>query len=189
MKGHIRERGKGNWYAVIDVRDPATDKRRRKWHSLDAKGKREAQIECANLISTIERGTYVEANKITVKEYMAHWLTHIRPQVAPRTFERYEEIATKNIAPMLGAIIIGKLKPIQITDAYAKALVGGRRDGKGGLSARTVDHIHRVLKQALGQAVRWEMLIRNPADAVGKRMRGRDVFAIARSQPIVKASG
>jgi integrase len=66
---------------------------------------------------------------------------------------------------VLGAIIIGKLKPIQISNAYAKALVSGRQDGKG-LSARTVGHIHRVLKQALGQAVRWEMLSRNPADAV-----------------------
>jgi hypothetical protein len=26
--------------------------------------------------------------------------------------------------------------------------------------------MHRVLKQALGQAVRWELLVRNPADAV-----------------------
>ncbi len=47
MKGHIRERGKGNWYAVLDIRDPATGKRKRKWHSLKATGKREAQIECA----------------------------------------------------------------------------------------------------------------------------------------------
>jgi hypothetical protein len=100
MRGHIRERprGSGNWYAVIDVHDPSTGKRKRKWHSLDANGKREAQIECAKLISAIERGTYVEANKIAVKEYMVHWLAHIRPQVAPRTFERYEEIATKNSA-------------------------------------------------------------------------------------------
>jgi hypothetical protein len=29
MKGHIRERGKGNWYAVLSVRDPATGKRKR----------------------------------------------------------------------------------------------------------------------------------------------------------------
>ena len=51
MKGHVRERGAGNWYAVIDLRDPTTGKRKRKWHSLEAKGKREAQIECARLIS------------------------------------------------------------------------------------------------------------------------------------------
>ena len=40
MRGHVRERGRGHWYAVIDIRDPVTGKRRRKWHSLaDAKGK------------------------------------------------------------------------------------------------------------------------------------------------------
>jgi integrase len=56
---------------------------------------------------------------------------------------------------------------VQITDAYAKALAGERRDGKqGGLSPRTVGHMHRVLKQGLSQAVRWESLNRNPADAV-----------------------
>jgi integrase len=29
-----------------------------------------------------------------------------------------------------------------------------------------VTHLHRVLKQALGQAVKWKLLIRNPVDAV-----------------------
>jgi hypothetical protein len=63
MKGHVRKRGKGNWYAVVDARDPATGKRRRKWHSLKAKGKREAQIECADLISCLAHGTYLEPDK------------------------------------------------------------------------------------------------------------------------------
>jgi hypothetical protein len=44
MRGHVRERGKGNWYAVLSVRDPETGKRKVKFVSLpDAKGKREAQ--------------------------------------------------------------------------------------------------------------------------------------------------
>jgi hypothetical protein len=43
MRGHIRQRGEGHWYAVIDIRDPVTGTRRRKWISLpDCKGKREA---------------------------------------------------------------------------------------------------------------------------------------------------
>ena len=42
-----------------------------------------------------------------------------------------------------------------------------RSDRKaGGLFPRTVGHMHRVLKQALGQAVRWELLTRNPAEGV-----------------------
>src|SRR5262249_33594567 len=63
-------------------------------------------------------------------------------------------------------VILSKLQPAQISNAYAKALASGRRDGKGGLSPRTVHHMHRVLKQALGQAVKWQLLARNPADAV-----------------------
>jgi hypothetical protein len=46
MKGHIRERSPGKWAIILDVRDPATGKRRRKWHSFSGT-KREAQIECA----------------------------------------------------------------------------------------------------------------------------------------------
>jgi integrase len=79
---------------------------------------------------------------------------------------RPAEIAKKNIAPLLGNAILAKLKPAQLSEAYRNALSEGRRDGKGGLSPRTVLHMHRVLKQALKQGVRWELLHRNPADAV-----------------------
>jgi integrase len=166
MRGHIRARGKGNWYAVLDLRDPATGKRRRKWHALKAKGKREAQIECADLISRLAHGTYLEPDKTTLAEFLDRWLEHTKANVAPRTHERYAEIAKKNIAPLLGNAILAKLKPAQISEAYRKALSEGRRDGKGGLSARTVLHMHRMLKLALKQTVQWELLHRNPADAV-----------------------
>jgi hypothetical protein len=99
MKGHVRERGKGNWYAVVDLRDPATGNRKRKWHSLEAKGKREAQIACADLISQISHGLYLPPDKTTVVEFLDRWLDSLRPSVAPRTHERYVEIARKNIAP------------------------------------------------------------------------------------------
>jgi integrase len=52
------------------------------------------------------------------------------------------------------------------TPVYARARAAGRRDGSGGLSARTVTHMHRILRGALQQAVRWQLLARNPADAV-----------------------
>jgi integrase len=168
MKGHVRERpaGSGNWYAVVDTRDPSTGKRKRKWHSLEATGKRQAQIECARIICDIKGGTYLEPDKTTVAQFLVQWLEHIKPNVSARTHERYSEIANKNIVPLIGAAKLGQLKPLQISQAYATALASGRRDGKGGLSPRTVLHIHRVLKQALAQAVRWQILIRNPVDAV-----------------------
>src|SRR5215469_4275183 len=174
MRGHVRERGKGNWYAVLDVRDPATGKRRRKWHSLQAKGKREAQIECAQLISALKGGTYFEPAKITVAAHMERWLEHVRSQVSPKTFERYCGVVRGNILPALGGILLAKLQPAQISETYAKAIAGGRRDGKGGLSPASVLYMHRLLKEALAVAVsEWRLLTWNPADAVKAPKLGR----------------
>jgi integrase len=165
MKGHIRERSPGHWAIILDIPDPRTGKRRRKWHSFKGT-KRQAQIESARLISEFKSGNAVEPSKTTVAEYLDKWLEHIKSQVSPRTAERYAELARKNIAPLIGGVALTKLTPMAISTAYSTAMVSGRRDGGGGLSPRTVHHCHRVLKQALAQAVRWQMLLRNPVDAV-----------------------
>ena len=102
MKGHIRERSPGHWAVILDVRDPATGKRRRKWHSF-AGTKRQAQIECARLISEMQRGTYIEPGKITVAQFLERWLEHVKSRVSPRTHERYAEIVRTNINPRFWA--------------------------------------------------------------------------------------
>src|SRR6478672_273660 len=88
MKGHIRERSPGHWAIVIDVRDPATGKRRRKWHSLKGT-KRQAQIECARLISGLQNGTCVDPSRMPVAAYFGHWLEYMRAHVSPRSLECY----------------------------------------------------------------------------------------------------
>jgi integrase len=166
MKGSLKERSPGHWGIIIDVPDPATGKRRRKWHSFNGT-KRQAQIECARLISALQTGDYLEPSKTTLAQFLERWLAHIKTQVTPKSYERYAGLVRQNIVPLLGAVVLTKLKPAQISTAYAVALAGGRKDGKdGGLSPRSVGHMHRVLKQALGQAVKWQDLTRNPADAV-----------------------
>ena len=170
MKGSIRQRSPGHYAIILDLIDATTGNRRRKWHSFKG-SKREAQIECARLISAKQGGTYLEPSKTTLKQYLEKWLEHIKPNVAPRSHQRYEELALKNIAPLLGDVILSKLQPIQISGAYAKAVATGRRDGKGGLSARTVHHMHRVLRGALTQAVKWNLLIKNPCDMLERKDR------------------
>jgi len=165
MKGSIRERSPGRWAIILDIPDPQTGKRRRKWHSFEG-NKREAQIESAKLIAAVQTGNYLEPNKITLATFLARWLNHMKSQVTPKSHERYSGIVNQNLSPALGAVHLTKLKPAQISAAYSAALASGRRDGTGGLAPRTVGHMHRVLKQALGQAIRWELLTRNPADAV-----------------------
>jgi integrase len=118
------------------------------------------------LISELSRGAYIDPSRETLAAFLDRWLDHMRGQVAPRSYERYAEIARKNLIPLLGALTLTKLQPAHIDAAYAKALTSGHRKGRGGLSARTVTHMHRVLRRALQQAVQWQLLARNPADAV-----------------------
>jgi integrase len=164
MKGHLRERSPGHWAIVIDVRDSQTGKRKRRWHSF-AGTKRQVQVECARLLTELKAGTAVEPSRITLAAFFERWLEHMRGQVSPRSHERYAELCRKNLVPLLGHLTLAKLQPTHISQAYAKALASGRRDGTGGLSARTVTHMHRVLREALQQAVSWQLLARNPADA------------------------
>ena len=160
MRGSIVQRGR-SWAIIVDERD-ASGRRRRRWHSH--KGTRKsAEAECARLIAALNAGTHVDPTRETVSAFLDRWLEHMQGQVSSRSHERYTELARKNLAPLLGALALSKLQPAHISQAYAKALASGRRDGTGGLSARTVTHMHRVLHEALQQAVVWRLLANNPA--------------------------
>jgi integrase len=166
MKGHVRERGKGNWYAVLSVRDPQTGARKVKFVSLpDATGKREAQQALARIVTELDSGTFIEPDKTTVAVFLQRWLAHIKTQISAASFERYCELANI-IIPALGAVQLTKLRPEHISGMYSKALEGGRRDGKGGLSPRTVHQLHTMLKQALAQACIWRAIPYNPTGLV-----------------------
>ena len=166
MKGHVRERGRGNWCAVIDIRDPETGKRKRKWHSLPGcKGKRQAQSECARIITEMGNGAYVEPSKTTVAQFLERWLSKSRRRSRHAPMSDTPRSPGKILFPLSARSSLPSYGPAHISAAYAKALASGRRDGKGGLSPRTVHHMHRILKQALKKALQWRELTHNPADA------------------------
>jgi hypothetical protein len=74
MKGHIRERSPGLWAIVLDIRDPETGKRKRKWHSFCGI-KREAQTECSRLITEFAQGSYVEPQRQRSRRFWTNGLS------------------------------------------------------------------------------------------------------------------
>jgi len=86
--------------------------------------------------------------------------------VSAKTCSRYEEIIKKHLIPSLGHIPIQKLHPVNIQNYYAEKLKNGKIRGEGGLAPRSVLHQHRLLRAALQHAVKWMLIVRNPADAV-----------------------
>jgi integrase len=167
--GHIQARGVGTWRLKFEVdRDPATGKRRIRY--VTVKGtKREAQAELTRLLAARDAGTAVEPDKITVGEYMRSWVTTAEAaSISPKTAERYRQLIMHQITPHLGAVPLQKLKGSHIASWHATLLREGGRGKLSGapLSARTVGHAHRLLHKALGDAVKRELLFRNPVGLI-----------------------
>jgi len=182
-QGHIRQQGKGSWELKFDLgRDPLTGKRITKYATFRGT-KRKARDELTRLLAQRNEGSYVDPTKMTVAAYLRHWLdADIDRRVAPRTAARHRGIIENNIIPRLGYVPMRKLTAVHIEALEAglqrEGFVKPRRqpqpaNGAGptpmearGLSAQTVQHVHRSLSQALAHAVRLGVLFKNPAQQV-----------------------
>ncbi len=167
MRGHIVKRGKDSYTIVLELgQDPVTGKRRQQWISIKG-SKKEADAKLAETIDSINKGTYVRPTKTTLAEFLDRWLQdYVWPNLAPRTAEGYEHIIRQHLIPGLGQMVLTSIKPEHLQKYYGEKLRDGRRDGKGGLSPKTVRHHHITLHTALQTAVKWGILMNNPADAV-----------------------
>jgi len=178
MKGSIRQRSKGSWEVCLDVGTNATGKRIRHFESVKGT-KRVAQQRMHELLHTLEQGAYIKPTRLTVAQFLEEWLRdYVRTNTAPRTAERYQEIVRIHLIPALGSFPVLVLQPHHIQKYYGSALESGRRDGKGGLSAQTVHHHHRVLYEALKYGVKHGILVRNVAEAVDAPRPERKELAI-----------
>ena len=187
MRGHIKQRSKGSWSIVLDLgRDHATGKRKQQWVTVRGT-KKEAESKLAELQHQLNTGEFVKTSKLTVREFLTQWFQdYVKTNARPATAEGYKIIVERHLIPSLGGIALAQLHPSHIQGYYAKALVEGRCDGKGGLAARTVVHHHRVLREALSHAVKWGLVGRNVADAVdppravNKEMKALDSAGVLR---------
>jgi integrase len=187
MTGHVRFH-EGFWRAVlyqgrrINAKGKLADTYR--WIGSFAT-EREAQEELTRQLSAKLEGSYVEPHKMTVEQYLRHWLKVVKTATAPKTHQEYEGICDRYVMPALGAVRIVKLTALEVEDLYARLLLKGRNDGKGGLSPRTVKHCHRVLHKAFEDAVKKKIVSHNvihaaqPPRVPDREMQAPDEIAMA----------
>ena len=151
--------------------------------------KKKAEAELARLIGQVEKGDYADADGMTVRELFTRYLSTAKPKLAAKTYERYADAVRTHIAPTLGAVKIDKLSPLHLEEAYAGWMQSGAVRRKGGLSARTVLHYHRLIRKVLGQGVLWKVLARNVADAVQPpRPQRREMTSLTAEQLVTLLS-
>jgi integrase len=159
MAGQIIKRGDKTWVVRIFTGRDANGKRR--YLNKTIKGtKKDAETYLSKTTTAISTGTFVEPSPLTLNDYLSKWLhTAARLRLAERTFDSYSELITRYVTEDFGTRKLSDLRPLHIQKLYADMQ-------ERGLSARTVRYLHAVLTSALKQAVRWDMLARNPAEAV-----------------------
>jgi integrase len=129
----------------------------------------EAEAKLRELQTEVDKGTYIEPNKTTLAEFLRKWLPVCEPGLAKTTFHRYRAYVDQHIIPALGNVPLQKLTVLQVQEFANRLLERGNlglgRCGKG-CSVKSVRDCTCLLKQALDQAVEWEMLTRNPAKKI-----------------------
>jgi integrase len=166
MRGTIKQRSKGSWTLWWD--EPRAEDGKRRQRSKTIKGtKKDAETRLREILASLDSCSYVVPSKQTVGDFLIRWLKdYAAHNVRPRTLDGYRDIIEQHLIPSLGPIPLISLTPAHIQKYYSRALESGRLDGKGGLSARTVKHHHRLLVEALGHALKWGLVVRNVALAV-----------------------
>lgn len=108
---------------------------------------------------------FVEPSTRTLGDYLVHeWLPAMRSRLRDSTWKSYRGELTRNVVPHLGQVPLQQLNAVQLNALYTQLLTGGRADGGGGLSSRSVRYTHTLIRKALKDAVRWQLLEQNPSD-------------------------
>jgi integrase len=155
-EGSITRRKNGGWMAQYTAYTAEGRKRK----TLYGKTRQEVAAKLAKALSDRENGLIMEAGNQTLGEYLNRWLNgSVKGSVKDKTFNDYEWLVRKHIAPALDRIKLRALSPIHLQGLYQAKL-------EAGLSPSTVRHLHVVLHRALDQALRWGLVPRNVSEAV-----------------------
>ena len=148
-EGTIVRRTDGRWCAAVSLPGGG-----RQW--IYGKTRKEVADRMTQVLGEVQRGELVLNDNRLLGEFLEQWLAETaRIKVRPSTFVSYEGIVRIHLLPTLGKVQLRKLSPAQIQRVLNRKL-------RGGLSPRRVQYIHAVLRHALNQAVRWQILSRNP---------------------------
>ena len=114
----------------------------------------------------------IDDQLLTIASYMKKWLADaVRPARRAKTHDLYFNINRLHIEPHIGGTRLSKLTPLHVQSLYSSL----ERDGK---SARLRQLVHSTLRNALGQALRWGLIGRNPCDAVEKPRASRPTMRV-----------
>ena len=127
----------------------------------------EANRQLRALIKEIESGTHIKPSRLTLADFLKdQWLPAHRLAVRPTTYHSAVDYINRYITPRIGGVILSNVSREQIQGLYSTLLASGGRGGASPPAPGTVRKVDQILRQALGAAVRWELVSRNVVELV-----------------------
>ncbi len=151
-EGGITKRRDGRWMGQADL-GWQDGKRRRK--SLYGRTKSEVQAKLRETLHRKAHGMPPVPEQETVGTFLRRWLDIKKEGVRQRTWTRYEQIVRAHLLPNLDRIRLAQLTPQDVAECLRRVKVSG--------SAYMARGARDVLRTALNQALRWELVSRNVA--------------------------
>jgi integrase len=78
------------------------------------------------MIRAIETGTDLDPARLTVSEYVDHWLQVKESKLKPRVHARYAELLRHHVTPVIGDVRLAKLRPLHREGVQKEARKKGR---------------------------------------------------------------
>jgi integrase len=163
-EGSIVQRSDGRWMARLTL--PGGKRK-----SFYGKTRQSVRQQLTTAQHNLQRGVLPVAERLTVAQWLAHWLDVAVKPPARRlnTYIGYEVRVRQDIVPVLGQHKLAHLQPSDVE----QWLQGQRETGH---AARTIQYAHAVLRAALEHALRQGLVFRNVAKLVeGVRVERSEV--------------
>ena len=114
---------------------------------ITGKTRDDVRDKLAKALSDRAGGLVFDAGTTTTGEYLTQWLPDsVRGTVRKSTYRSYKQVVDSQLVPGVGRVKLAKLRPDHVRGLYRDML-------DKGLSTRTVQYAHTLLKRALTQAV------------------------------------
>ena len=164
-EGSVTQRKDGTYMGRVSVGWDKNGNPKR--HAVYGKTVAEVREKMVKIQHEMNTGIYIEPNRMNISEWMDIWLEEYKKSsVRPSTFVSYEMNTRRHIKPHIGKLLLKDLRPDHIQKMYNTLLKSGHEDGISGLSPKTIRNIHNALHEALQQAMRNGIVMRNVSEAV-----------------------
>lgn len=156
-----------NKYAVVYTYKDDLGNVRQKWETFDtnaAAKKRKNQVEFEQ-----QNGTFIVPTATTVADLLEEYCSvYGVSNWAMSTYNAKKGLMYNYIIPLIGDVKLDDVSPRLMDKFYQSLLsvkakvVNNKKPKNEFLTAHTVREIHKFLRSAFNQAVKWELMSRNP---------------------------